>query len=98
MMNYALFLTNMLNRICIVLAHSNKSPPIHMSLHTYTVAWFQAYQFLFLSHNVAYLAEYLLYYNKGDHNIRIDQTKQGCTFLATSTYFLNGYIEVRQKR
>ena len=57
MMRSALFLTNMLSWIFIVLAHWNNSPRIDMSLHIDTLFWFRAIQSLLLLLIATCLAE-----------------------------------------
>ena len=42
MMRSALYSTNTLSWIFIVLAHWNNSPQVHMSAHSYTLSWFWA--------------------------------------------------------
>jgi len=42
MMRSALYSTNTLSWIFIVLAHWNNSPQAHMSAHSYTLSWFWA--------------------------------------------------------
>jgi hypothetical protein len=57
MMRFALFYTNTLSWIFIVLANWNNSPRVDMSIHSETLFWFRANQsFLFLL-NAACLAE-----------------------------------------
>ena len=57
MTRFALFYTNTLSWIFIVLAHWNNSPRVDMSIHSETLFWFRANQsFLFLL-NAACLAE-----------------------------------------
>ena len=46
MMKYALYYTNTLSWIFILLAHWNNSPRIDMSSHTDTLSWFRANQSL----------------------------------------------------
>jgi len=46
MMRSALFLTNTLSWIFIVLAHWNNNPRVYMSLHSDTLFWFRANQSL----------------------------------------------------
>ena len=53
MMRSALFLTNTLNMIFILLAHWNNSPRVDMSFHTYTLFWFRANQSLLFLLNAA---------------------------------------------
>ena len=48
MMRSALFWTNTLNWIFIVLAHWNNSPRVEMSLHSDTLFWFRANQSLLI--------------------------------------------------
>ena len=57
MMRSALFLTNTLSWILIVLAHWNNSPRIDMSLHLDTLFWFRSNQSLLFLLNAACLAE-----------------------------------------
>ena len=57
MMRSALFLTNTLSWIFIVLAHWNNSTRVDMSLHSDTVSWFRANRSLLFFLNAACLAE-----------------------------------------
>jgi hypothetical protein len=57
MMMSALYETNTLSCIFIVLAHWNNSPRVDMSLHSDTLSWFQANQSLFFLLNAAGLEE-----------------------------------------
>ena len=57
MMKSALYFTNTLSWICIVLALWNNSLCIDMSLLSYTLSWFRANHSLLLLLNVACLAE-----------------------------------------
>jgi hypothetical protein len=57
MMRSALYQTNTLSWICIVLAQGNNSPRVDMSLHSNTLFWFRANQPLLLLFNDACLAE-----------------------------------------
>jgi predicted nucleotidyltransferase len=54
----ALFWTNTLSWICIVIAHWNNIPQIDMSLHSDTLSRFQANQCLLLQLNTATVAEW----------------------------------------
>jgi hypothetical protein len=56
MMRSALFSTNMLSWIFIVLARRNNSPRVDMSLHSVTLFWFRANQSLVFLLNAACLA------------------------------------------
>ena len=81
MMRSALYLTNTLSWIFIVLAHWNNSPQIDMSHHSDTLSWFRANQYvLFLLHAV-WLAE------KQQIPIVFGLTNQGIVFK-TDVYFL----------
>ena len=57
MMRSALFLTNTLSWILLVLAHWNNSPRVEMSLHSDTLFWFRANQSLLFLRNGECLAE-----------------------------------------
>jgi hypothetical protein len=57
MMRFALYQTNTLSWIFIVLAHWNNSPWIDMSPHLNTLSWFWANQSLFFLLNAVCLAE-----------------------------------------
>ena len=57
MMMSALFYTNTLSWIFIVLAHWNNSPWVDMSLHSDTLFWFRANQSLLFLLNAACLPE-----------------------------------------
>jgi hypothetical protein len=57
MMRSALYYTNMLNWISIVLAHWNNSPRIDMSLYLDTLSWFRSNQSMLFLLNTACLAE-----------------------------------------
>ena len=57
MMKSALFQTNTLSWIFIVLAHWNNSPRVDMSLHSDTLFWFWANQSLLFLLNAACLVE-----------------------------------------
>jgi hypothetical protein len=52
----ALYYTNTLSWICIVLAHWNNSPRLDMSLHWDTLSWFRPNHYLFLLLNDAVLS------------------------------------------
>jgi hypothetical protein len=56
-MRSALYYTNMLNWISIVLAHWNNSPRIDMSLYLDTLSWFRSNQSMLFLLNTACLAE-----------------------------------------
>ena len=58
MMRSALFKTNMLSWILIVLAHWNNSPRVDMSLHSDALSWFRVNQSLIFLLNTACLADY----------------------------------------
>jgi hypothetical protein len=57
MMMFALFKINTLSWIFIVLAHWNNSPCTDMSIHSDTLFWFRANQFLLFLLNAECLAE-----------------------------------------
>ena len=57
MVRSALYKTNSLSCIFIVLVHWNNSPRVYMSLHSDTLLWFRANQSLLVLLNAAYLAE-----------------------------------------
>ena len=57
MVRSALYKTNTLSCICIVLVHWNNSPRVDMSLYSDTLLWFRANQSLLVLLNAAYLAE-----------------------------------------
>ena len=57
MMRAALFYTNTLSWIFIVLAHWNNKPRVDMSLHSDTLFWFRTNQSLLFLLNAACLAE-----------------------------------------
>ena len=52
-----LYKTNMLSWIFLVLTHWNNSPRVDMSLHSDTLSWFRANQYLLFLLNAACLAE-----------------------------------------
>ena len=56
MHRFALYKTNTLSCIFIVLTHWNNSPWIDMSPHSDTLSWFRSNQYLFFLHNAACLA------------------------------------------
>jgi hypothetical protein len=53
----ALYYTNRLSWIVIVLSHWNSSPWVDMSLHSETFSWFRTYQTFCILLNYAYLTE-----------------------------------------
>jgi hypothetical protein len=57
MMRSAWYYTNTISWIFMVLVHWNKSPRVDMSLHTNTLSWFWANQYLLLLLNAACFAE-----------------------------------------
>jgi hypothetical protein len=55
MTSFALFYTNTLSWIFIVLAHWNNSPWIDMLLHSYSLSWFRANQSLLFLPNTNFI-------------------------------------------